>query len=838
MDPLFILVVILSYIIINAICSLVIFLMWRRIRGRFSGTGLWLAAYLAQFTGITLVLPRGIVPDAPSVVLGNGLLVLSIVLLHAGLERFLGKRGPHVQNAVLLAAFLAAQVYFYSVSPSLTARIVNISAAMLAVCAQSAWLMLHRADPEMRGFTRNPGLIFFGACLVSAARILAALVIPAEDQSLFANHVDALLIIVFQMLFISLTFSLSLMVNLRLFAELEGDIAVRSRMETALRDSEEKFSKAFHSSPDAILISRIRDGRLLEVNDGFCQLSGYSREEALNRTAAQLGLWRSSEDREGLMSALQKERSVRNREMDFRAMGGQVYRCLYSGEITDLAGEEHLVSVVRDITERQEGEEILRRSEANFREVFDNAAQGIFIVDVLEDGSFQIADVNLAEERTSGLRRGDVKGKQLELTYSPEMAKTLRAHCFRCLETGKPAAFEDVLGLPEGRKHFHITLAPVRNPAGRIHRIIGSTLDITELKQVEDILRLRLNLWEYAAVHTMEELMREALDEICAITGSPVGFYHFVREDQKTISLQAWSTRTLEEFCKAESRGMHYHIDQAGVWADSIRERKPVIHNDFAALPGRKGMPAGHAEIVRELVVPTMRSGKVVSVLGVGNKGAEYNEKDVALVAYIADIVWTIIDRKRTEEEIQRLQGRLREMAIHDSLTGLHNRHYLNEVLNRELARAAREKYPVSFVMIDIDHFKRVNDAFGHKAGDAVLQNLAAQIRKTSRAGDVVFRYGGEEFLAVLPKVRAEAALLVAEKWRKDFLDSTLLLKHGGVKPTISCGVAAFPKHGTAGADLIGAADQALYQAKAAGRNRSAVWNAPAARRRPRPKSK
>jgi diguanylate cyclase (GGDEF)-like protein len=331
-------------------------------------------------------------------------------------------------------------------------------------------------------------------------------------------------------------------------------------------------------------------------------------------------------------------------------------------------------------------------------------------------------------------------------------------------------------------------------------------------------------LWEYAAEHNVDELMQKALDEIERITESPISFYHFVMEDQITLSLQAWSTRTRQEFCKAEGRGMHYGLDSAGVWADCIRERKPIVHNDYASLPGRKGMPEGHAVVTRELVVPTFHGGAIVSVLGIGNKPTPYTEADVELLSSIADTVWVIVDHKRTEDEIHVLQGKLEEMAVHDSLTGLYNRHYLDVTLKRELARAAREKYPVSFVMIDIDRFKRVNDTFGHKAGDAVLQNLASLLTENSRASDIIFRFGGEEFLAVLPKVKVDLAYQIAEKWRKNFLESTELLGYGGVKATISCGIAAFPRHGTTAAELIAIADEAMYQAKAAGRNQSTIW--------------
>ena len=147
------------------------------------------------------------------------------------------------------------------------------------------------------------------------------------------------------------------------------------------------------------------------------------------------------------------------------------------------------------------------------------------------------------------------------------------------------------------------------------------------------------------------------------MTDSPIGFYHFVEPDQKTISLQAWSTRTVQEYCKAEGKGMHYSVDKAGVWVDCIYQKHAVIHNDYASLSHRKGLPEGHAELVRELVVPILREGLIVAVLGVGNKAQDYIEKDIDKVAYFADLAWEIAGRKRVEEQLAVYTGKLEEMV-------------------------------------------------------------------------------------------------------------------------------------------------------------------------------
>ena len=165
----------------------------------------------------------------------------------------------------------------------------------------------------------------------------------------------------------------------------------------------------------------------------------------------------------------------------------------------------------------------------------------------------------------------------------------------------------------------------------------------------------------------------------------------------------------------------------------------------------------------------------------------------------------------------------LHEQSIRDSLTGLYNRRFLEEFLLRELARADRKKHPLSVITMDIDHFKRINDALGHGAGDIVLRRVGLLLQGFVRQSDIACRVGGEEFSVLLPEATMQIATQRAEAIRKAVQELKLKYEDHTLNAiTISLGVAAFPDHGTTPAALLHAADQALYDAKYRGRDRVA----------------
>jgi diguanylate cyclase (GGDEF)-like protein len=188
-------------------------------------------------------------------------------------------------------------------------------------------------------------------------------------------------------------------------------------------------------------------------------------------------------------------------------------------------------------------------------------------------------------------------------------------------------------------------------------------------------------------------------------------------------------------------------------------------------------------------------------------------------------------EAKRQLEEkltqIERLKDNLRDESIHDALTGLFNRRYVEEILENEVTRARRGGYPLAFVVLDIDHFKQINDAYGHSQGDELLRALGTAFRGHFRMGDIPCRYGGDEFLLLMPHSSASDALIRIESFRRVCRD--LLQKHQADAPpiTFSAGIAAYPAHAAAAQDLFGVADQALYQAKERGRNQTCLPTSP-----------
>jgi diguanylate cyclase (GGDEF)-like protein/PAS domain S-box-containing protein len=614
--------------------------------------------------------------------------------------------------------------------------------------------------------------------------------------------------------------------------------------------------------------------------------------------------------------------------------------------------------------------------------------------------------------------------------------------------------------------------------------------DITERKRMASLLQARVRISEFAESHTFNELLQKTLDEAELLTGSQIGFAHFLEADQKTLQLQMWSTNTLKNMCTAEGSGQHYSVDEAGVWADSVSTRAPVIHNNYADLPHRKGLPQGHAPLVRELIVPVVLNDLIMMIMGVGNKPTDYDENDIETLSQLANLAWDIVQRKQAEELLKesewrnrivselitdyifvvdvepsgvlklswasnnlfRITGRMiqdvatsdlwenlihpndrvrffdfvnqilstaevgelecrtfykfggerwirifarpqvdernrvtiivgaiqditqrkqadeqlqeseslyrkmnensplgmhfykldeknqlifaganpaadkllgvdnsqfmgktieeafpplintevperyrdtaakgipwsteqiiyddrqitgafdvrafqtapgnmvaifaditerklaeqaleaanrelqtalalqQQLAHTDELTGINNRRHLYELAEHEFEIATRYQQPLSVIMFDIDHFKQVNDTFGHTVGDQILQRVTQVASAELRSADVIGRYGGEEFVIILSMTNAKKAYPLAERIRLGVSAMRVSTEKGDATVTLSIGIVEIT-HGAENQSIeamIRNADEAMYAAKQAGRNRTEIGN-------------
>lgn len=186
---------------------------------------------------------------------------------------------------------------------------------------------------------------------------------------------------------------------------------------------------------------------------------------------------------------------------------------------------------------------------------------------------------------------------------------------------------------------------------------------IRQRAQTESLQQSRLRLARFATRHSLDELLQSILDETETLTGSTIGFFHFLDSDQKKLQLKAWSTNTIKHMCTVTAHDRHYDVDQAGVWADCIRQRRPVIHNHYAALAHRKGLPDGHATIVRLATVPILRADKIVGIIGTGNKSSDYTWSDVELVSTLADFAWDIVSDKQSSDALHASEEKFRTLV-------------------------------------------------------------------------------------------------------------------------------------------------------------------------------
>ncbi len=318
-------------------------------------------------------------------------------------------------------------------------------------------------------------------------------------------------------------------------------------------------------------------------------------------------------------------------------------RCVHERSRTGVVVRS--TGMVHDVTVRKLAEEKFRK--------LSRAVEQSPVSIVLTDLQGAIEYVNPAFTKVTGYAFDEVIGQNPRVLKSGDKSPEEYKEMWENLAVGREWRGEFKNIRKNGEVFWEIaSISPISDEQGRVTLYVAVKEDITDRKRIEQMSEMRLRLIEFAADHALADLMIKALDEIEGFLNSSISFLHFVEPDQQTLSLQQWSKSTTERFCKAPGRGLHYPVDQAGVWADCIRERRGIIHNDYDSLPHKKGLPDGHARVVREMVAPVLRHDAVVAILGVGNKPMDYSQEDLDALTFLADVIWEVLRRKRAEEDL------------------------------------------------------------------------------------------------------------------------------------------------------------------------------------------
>lgn len=439
----------------------------------------------------------------------------------------------------------------------------------------------------------------------------------------------------------------------------------------------------------------------------------------------------------------------------------------------------------------------------------------------------------------------------------PEDLPPCMDHWVHCVRTGEAYEFEYRLRRFDGvYRWFLVRANSARDEQGRVIKWIGTCTDIEDQKHNQQVLeeQIRERTEELATANTRlqeemweKDLARRQLDEqnekmlrqltersqratLLAKMGEVL--QSCMNKDEVFAAALGFAPRVfpISRGAMALLNSERSLAEVAGSWHDCRLPVKVFEANACWAL--RTGQPhlvvagdatarCAHAAGVEDtyLCIPILAQGEALGILHfqATNEAPSLSDSELSFKTTFASQVGLSVANVRLREA-------LRMQSIRDPLTGLYNRRYLEEMMQRETRRAVRADCALGVMMLDLDHFKSFNDTYGHDAGDAVLRETAAFLAKSVRAEDIVCRFGGEEFVVILPMADLKASQARAERIRSKMRELTVM--HQGQSLgmiTVSVGVAELPQHGTSPRELLDAADAALYRAKRERRDRVIV---------------
>ena len=413
------------------------------------------------------------------------------------------------------------------------------------------------------------------------------------------------------------------------------------------------YHDLFAPSPDSVFFLD-SGGIIFDVNQSSVDLLKYSRDELCGLKITDLLTNVDLTDDPLHLSSLQIDHVIVEEEKLRRKDGKVIQVEIHNQKLH----EEIVLIIVRDMTSQKEEQVIFHQMEDRYRLIVETATEGICTM----DESNLITYVNSRLADMVGYSEKEMVGKTMEpFLYEEDIPHHRELMTLRLKGNAEP--LERRLKRKDGAPIWvNVSPKPVLDDKGIYRGQFAIFTDITKEKRSDDIQKARLRILQFVDDHSLDELLRETLDCLGELTGSPIGFFHFLSPDQVSFTRRAWSSQAIRDLENYKGDSRHQPFDQVGIWKDCIRDRKVVIVNGPDSLGDMSNMPKGHPEISRLMALPIIRGDKVVALLGIGAKSEPYNEGDVTLVTSFADLVWDIAERKIAEEELK--QNALQYQAI------------------------------------------------------------------------------------------------------------------------------------------------------------------------------
>ena len=552
------------------------------------------------------------------------------------------------------------------------------------------------------------------------------------------------------------------------------------------------------------------NAQLMFVNEGLSRMLGYSTHELQQMCIGDIDCEFPIQLWPDMFHNLKTIRST-NLESKHLLKTGGIIPVRMNLNYFRYQEQDYVLGLTYDISAQQEAEARLKLERSRYQSVINSTVDAFWMVDTLGN----ILEVNDVACRMSGYSRDEMETMHISDLEAIESVGDTNQHIEKIIKKGADL-FESVHKCKDGT-HYPVEVAVSYSEleGGLFFSLIRN---ISNRKLDEEINNLHKQLTDLVYVSDVNGILTAALDLTEQLTHSKIGYFHFVDDNAETISLQTWSTRTLHELCSALGEGLHYPVSEAGIWADCIRKKQPVIHNDYATTPDRGELPEGHAPVTRVMSVPVFRENKIVAVLGVGNKHQEYDEHDISIADRIANITFDFAEHTKTKQHIE-------HMAYHDTLTGLPNRDLFSDRLAQSIAMTNRTDDLLAVCFLDLDGFKPINDRYGHDVGDLLLIELGKRLTELMRESDSIARLGGDEFAILINRIVNQQECEQIVQRVLDAVKEPVIFDENQLSISCTIGVTLYPTDNNNPDTLLRHADQAMYEAKAEGKGQYKLYD-------------